>query len=144
MKNFLIFLLFVAMCAGIYMLVFPKDSRSKILMEGRSFRVEIADTDFLRAKGLSGHKPLSDYEGMLFMFDRPDTYGFWMKDMTFPIDIIWIDENWKIVHIENSVSPNTYPQSFYPDFPAKYVLEVKAGVSQYLHVLIDSHVVFSK
>ncbi len=67
---------------------------------------------------------------MLFVFDKPDIYSFWMKDMLFPIDMIWISEDGKVVYIERDARPESYPNSFIPDAPAKYVLEVNAGFSE--------------
>src|SRR3989338_5744277 len=79
--------------------------RSELILNGKVFLVEIVDTFILREKGLSGHKPILDNEGMFFVFDKPDNYGFWMKDMQFPIDIIWLNKDLKIIYIEKSVSP---------------------------------------
>ena len=58
-----------------------------------------------RLKGLSIKNTLNESEGMLFPFDTPGEYSFWMKDMKFPIDIIWIDSNYKIVYIEKNLQP---------------------------------------
>lgn len=88
---------------------------------------EVADTPAVRERGLSGHAPLSANEGMLFVFDKEDEHGFWMKDMLFSIDIIWIDSNYTIVSIKENAAPESYPDVFYPSSPAKYVLEVRAG-----------------
>lgn len=101
---------------------------------GKAFTIEIANTDDLREKGLSGHTPLTDTEGMLFVFPAPGKYGFWMKDMTFPIDIIWIDEQGMVVHVEHSVATSTYPTILYPTNESLYVLEIKAGQSKSLRV----------
>ncbi len=114
------------------------------MLGGKSFFVEIASTNESKVKGLSFHKPLLEDEGMIFVFDTPDTYGFWMKDMTFPIDIIWIDENLRIVHIEKSLSPSTYPHIFYPESPVRYVLEITSGQSDELKIKIGDTVVFQK
>jgi len=94
---------------------------------GQILSVEIADTATLRSKGLSNRPSLQTGTGMIFIFDKPDIYGFWMKDMNFPIDILWIDADWKIVSIEKNVSPDTYPKTFTPSKPIKYVLETNAG-----------------
>lgn len=91
---------------------------------------EVASTAPAREKGLSGHRPLGEQEGMLFVFDKDDTYGFWMKDMQFAIDIIWIDAEGKIITIAKNVEPASYPEVFYPARPARYVLEVPAGFAQ--------------
>jgi uncharacterized protein len=89
----------------------------------------IADIDALRQHGLSDRESLDQNTGMLFVFEKPDYHGFWMKDMHFSIDMLWLDETFKIVHIAKDVAPETYPQSFISTEPAKYVLEVNAGYS---------------
>jgi uncharacterized protein len=91
------------------------------------FKVGIARTDAEREQGLSGRKSLAANEGLLFIFDAPDYYGFWMKDMNFSIDVIWFDSSYRAVYIVPNMSPASYPQSYTPAAPAQYVLEVPAG-----------------
>lgn len=91
------------------------------------FTVKLANTPALRAQGLSGTIPLEDKQGMLFKFDIPGNYGFWMKDMSYPLDFIWIDENKRIVSITENIYPESYPAVFYPDTAVLYALEVPAG-----------------
>ncbi len=114
-----------------------------VVLGGKSFNVEVARTEFELERGLSGHKPLADNEGMIFVFSKPDRHGFWMKDMNFPIDILWIDENFKIVHIEKSVLPQSFPKVFYPEASVLYVLEISAGLTSDLLVKVGDQVVFS-
>jgi uncharacterized membrane protein (UPF0127 family) len=90
----------------------------------------VASTRAEQEHGLSDVPYLASTTGMLFVFDKPDDYGFWMKDMEFPLDIIWLDQSFKIIHIEHDLSPSTYPNVFYPGSPAKYVIEVNAGIAQ--------------
>lgn len=92
-----------------------------------TYRVTIADTEEERAQGLSGVVSLKADEGMLFMFPKADYYGFWMKDMHFPLDFVWIDSSWHIVGTTKNVSPSSYPSSFYPPRPAQYVLEIPSS-----------------
>jgi uncharacterized membrane protein (UPF0127 family) len=93
-----------------------------------TLNIEVANTNEAREKGLSGRSGLAPNEGMLFIFREPGYYGFWMKDMKFPIDIAWLDQNKKIIFIAKDVSPYTYPQVFMPtSTPALYVLETGAG-----------------
>jgi uncharacterized membrane protein (UPF0127 family) len=94
---------------------------------GQNLVASVADTPLARSRGLSGTTSLNNKNGMLFKFEQADEHGIWMKDMTVPIDIIWIDEQNRVVSIEDNVSPSTYPKVFKPDMPAKYVLEVTAG-----------------
>jgi hypothetical protein len=87
----------------------------------------IVNTPESRTLGLSGRESLPEDTAMLFVFDKPGIYKFWMKDMNFPIDIIWLDENKKIIHIEENIAPETYPASFGPEKDSLYVLEANAG-----------------
>ncbi|HXK31556.1 MAG TPA: DUF192 domain-containing protein, partial [Candidatus Paceibacterota bacterium] len=70
---------------------------------------------------------LKDGRGMLFVFDTEGEWGICMKDMNFPIDIIWVGQDGTVVTVAKDVSPDTYPQAFYPSVPARFVLEVPAG-----------------
>ncbi len=100
--------------------------RSKIVINGKTIYVEIADTEEKRTKGLSNHKPLQENEGMLFIFKTPDYYGFWMKNMTFDLDFIWIN-NYKVVDLTKNVSHRNQNAIYIPSNPANMVLEVNAG-----------------
>lgn len=108
----------------------PKSSFSEVFIAGQSIRVDLVATEADRTRGLSGRTGLDRDQGMLFVFDVPAIYGFWMKDMLFPIDIIWISENGLVVDIKESAEPSSYPEIFSPKAPAKYVLEVNAGFSR--------------
>ena len=79
-----------------------------------------------RRQGLSGVDRLGEREGKLFVFDESGRYGIWMKDMNFAIDVFWIDENLRIVHIEENVLPSTYPAVFNTPEPARFILETNA------------------
>lgn len=94
---------------------------------GAKIVVEIAETPGARAQGLSGRISLPEKTGLLFIFDHPGQPGFWMKEMNFPIDIIWLDDNWKVVDITVDARPENYPEIYLPRSPVHYVLEVNAG-----------------
>jgi uncharacterized protein len=104
--------------------------RELIALGGNLVTADIADTPEKRTLGLSGRTTLLPDTGMLFVFDQPGAHGIWMKDMRFPIDILWIDAHYTIVHIEKNVSPDTYPSSFTPPVPALFVLELPDGFTQ--------------
>jgi uncharacterized membrane protein (UPF0127 family) len=103
----------------------------RVIISDKTVLVEIADEDAEIQKGLGDRISLADDAGMLFVFQKPLTPGFWMKDMKFPIDVVWIDENLTIVAISPSLAVESYPQSFAPPVPVKYVLEVNSGLSAY-------------
>ena len=113
-----------------------------IEIAGKTIKVEIADTSILQEKGLSGRKVLQEDEGMLFVFENLGKYSFWMKEMNFPIDIIWIGENFKIIYIKKSALPKSYPETFSPNENAKYVLEVLAGFSEKNNLQVGDSVKF--
>ncbi|HLP44293.1 MAG TPA: DUF192 domain-containing protein [Candidatus Nanoarchaeia archaeon] len=106
--------------------------------------VDLADDPAKRTRGLSGRTSLETGTGMLFIFEKSGTYGFWMKDMNFSIDILWLDETGKIVHIEKSLSPDTYPKTVTPASPAKYVLELPAGFSHSENIQVGDTIVLPK
>lgn len=92
--------------------------------------VEIASTPQARERGLSGRAGLGAGQGMLFIFESDGSWGIWMKNMRFAIDIIWVDSAGRVVTIAPAVSPETYPKVFYPSLSARYVLEVPAGFTR--------------
>lgn len=98
-----------------------------IQLKGQTVRVSVADTGSTRGQGLSGRAGLAADEGMLFVFPEDGEYAFWMKDMLFSIDILWLSANGEVVYMAQNISPDTYPQSFRSDVPARYVLELPAG-----------------
>jgi uncharacterized membrane protein (UPF0127 family) len=104
-----------------------RESTATLSVGTYRFRVEVADTDEKRVLGLGGRDTLAGESGMLFAFSRPDFHGIWMKGMRFSIDILWLDERFKVVDIKEHVAPETYPQAFHPKVPAYYVLEISAG-----------------
>jgi uncharacterized membrane protein (UPF0127 family) len=105
-----------------------------VTIHNHSFTVEYADSPDEQVKGLSGRASLAPDHGMLFRFNAADTHCFWMKDMRFALDIIWINSDKKVVHLESNVSPQTYPKSYCPAEPARYVLEVNAGTTKALNL----------
>ena len=97
------------------------------VVKNLDLNLEVADTDAKREQGLSGRSKLPDNQGMLFSFEQPSFQSFWMKDMSFSLDFLWLDENKEIVDLTQNVAPETYPGTFSPKKPVKYVVEVGAG-----------------
>ncbi|OGZ60673.1 MAG: hypothetical protein A2919_02125 [Candidatus Spechtbacteria bacterium RIFCSPLOWO2_01_FULL_43_12] len=100
---------------------------STVSINGMLIEVELARIPAEWEQGLSGRSHLPAGSGMLFVFEQPGMYSFWMKDMQFPIDIIWFGENHEIVDITKNLQPGSFPQTFSPQVPAQYILEVNAG-----------------
>ena len=105
-------------------LPYPK---TQIIIKNTVIGTYMATTEVDQKQGLSNKKILPSGMSMLFVFDNEDRHGMWMKDMNFPLDMIWIDKYKKIIHQVSNISPSTYPHVFYPDTNDKYVLELPAG-----------------
>lgn len=95
-----------------------------------SYRAEVAATSDRQARGLSGRLCLGADQAMLFSYTSPGDYCYWMKDMNFAIDMVWLDADKQITTIESDVRPDTYPTSFCPDRPSQFVVEVPAGTAR--------------
>ena len=94
--------------------------------------VDVVNTPKDMERGLSGRKELGNDQGMLFIFESAGDYSFWMKDMNFNLDIIWLNEKLQVVDIKEKFAPCT-PQScpiYTPQAAARYVLEVNADYCQ--------------
>lgn len=109
---------------------------------GAIFKTEISDTPALQRQGLSGRNSIGENQAMLFVFKENNYHSFWMKDMNFSIDMIWINESKQIVHIEKNVSPDSYPKTFQSPTLAKYVLEVQAGAVKKRGIKVGDSVSF--
>lgn len=128
----LIFVLIIMIFITLLFFIPLTDNNDKVCFEdGFCVNVEIRDTPEERTLGLMFREYLDEKDGMLFIFEQPAEYSFWMKNMKIPIDIIFLNENKEIVTIHSSVPPcvseecELYP----PSEPALYVVEVKAGFS---------------
>ncbi len=103
-------------------------------------RVEIADSASELTKGLSGRSDMGDKDGLFFIFPDTDYHGIWMKDMRFPIDIIWISEELEVIGITKNVSPESYPKVFRPEKPVRYVLETEVGHADLVGIHVGNKV----
>ena len=106
--------------------------------------VQIADNDSSRMKGLMFQEQLPFDKGMLFIFDKPDSYSIWMPNMKFYLDVIWFDSKGHVVHIEENVQPcqtaleiQTCPD-ITTDEDSLYILEVTSGFVDKLNITKDS------
>ncbi len=100
----------------------------KLQLVNTTFEVEILQTEEDKIRGLSGTKSLAQNRAMLFDFEHEGTWGIWMKDMNYAIDIIWTDKDGKVIHIVKDAQPSSYPDTiFRPTAPARYVIETISG-----------------
>lgn len=95
---------------------------------GASVKAEVANTIPKRIEGLMSKKSLPSNQGMLFIFDGENYHGIWMMNMSFPIDILWINKDLKIIDVAESVPPCKFNcPVYFPNEKALYVLEVNSG-----------------
>ena len=118
-----------------------KEIKSACINE-KCFSVEIADENSERVSGLSNRDSLNENQAMLFIFKEETIPNFWMKDMKFPIDIIWIDENLEISGIQKNLSPceEDFCPTFKPKKKIKYALEINAELSEEFNLEIGDEV----
>ena len=119
----------IILVLGGFLYAFYNSSKPIVEIKGHSFQVELARTDKEKQIGLSKYtKSIPQDNGMLFIFDKPGFYSFWMKDMKFPIDIIFINQN-KIVTIYQNV-PVKKLTIYSPATASDKVLEINANLSK--------------
>ncbi len=106
-----------------------------------AFAVSVADEPAEREQGLSGVPSLKQYEGKLFIFDEAAKYGIWMKEMRFPIDILWFDEQFTLIHVVENATPDSYPANFAPPKNARFVLEINAYSAKTLGIDIGQQLI---
>jgi uncharacterized membrane protein (UPF0127 family) len=122
--------------------MFNASSTITITAPHGNINTEVSSTTGERELGLSGRTRLAPDSGMLFIFPNPGIYGFWMKDMNFPIDIVWIDESHNVVSINSDVATSTYPDSLFPPSNISYVLELNAGAAREFGIATGTSLVF--
>jgi uncharacterized membrane protein (UPF0127 family) len=130
---FLIFFLFLPA------LVLAGENNKKICFNETCVNAEIVDSEASRAQGLMFREVLPEKSGMLFIFPGDGVYSFWMKNTLIPLDIIWLDKDFKVVHIKSFIPPcRTFDcPSYNPGLEARYVLEVNAGFALFHRIEIN-------
>jgi len=121
-----------------------KFPQGTIMVDKVPLQVQIADSEPRRIRGLMFQDQLPYDQGMIFVFEKPGLYSLWMLNMQFSLDMIWFDQDGKIVHIEKDVPPCKTAleiatcQSVIPDEEAVYVLEVTSGFIDHNNITKDS------
>ena len=119
--------------------------KAKVTVKGFELNADIPTTSELMAKGLAVKNQLKENEAMLFVFEESAKRSFWMKDMKFPIDIIWLDSDGNVVHIEQNLQPCVSVlicTSYSPNIESQYVLETVAGFTQRHNVSVGTDIDF--
>ena len=133
----ILIILLVAFLMFIYLL--PKTPIAEI--NGHIFSLYLAKTSEEQSVGLAKYNKINQNQGMLFLFQRADNYSFWMKDMQFPIDIIFIENN-KVVDVFQNVpvSPNDNLPVYTTKTKANKVLEINSGLAKKYNIKIGTEV----
>lgn len=102
------------------------------------FTAILAQTPDTRTQGLSGTSQLAADQAMLFAFTHDDRWSIWMKDMNYPIDVVWLDADKHVVYIVKNMAPDTYPKQYAPERAARYVVELPAGTVEAKSIGLNS------
>jgi uncharacterized membrane protein (UPF0127 family) len=128
------------MCVSLFLHRHVKFEGRKIRIKGRRFTAYVADSPIKQMLGLMHWKGLKRNECMLFVFGRDARYGFWMRNMNFSIDIVWLGEDWRVVDFVENAKPS---RSFFdfktmkPRGNSRYVLEFRKGTVRELNIFLD-------
>lgn len=117
----------------------PQHQRATIQLNNHTLTLEIVTSTQDIQQGLSDRRSMPIDQGMLFVFDHPDRYSFWMQRMHFPLDIIWLNQG-VVVDRVTLLSPNgnEEPASHIPTSTADRVLELNAGRATFYQLQIGS------
>lgn len=145
--NLFLFLIFFSLAflasllIGYKLLLVSDEPRVKI--KNITFTVEIARTPEEKRIGLSNRNFLPEKQGMLFVYDKPGRYSFWMKEMLIPLDFIWINNN-QIVGLTENVQPEDYqpPLTLSLEIESTSILEVNAGTIEKFNFQIGDRIEF--
>ncbi len=114
------------------------DNHTKMSINGMRFSYEIAKTREVQVRGLSGRSYLAPDQAMVFSYRNTAEQCFWMKDMLFSIDIVWLDDQNRVSAIEPNVGNDTYPKEFCHQ--GRNVIEFVAGNAAGLNLKIGDQV----
>ncbi len=124
--------------------MFVKEGEVRFVRDGKVLKkidVEIAENEAERAKGLMYRPYMPDSLGMLFIFERPEPQAFWMKNTQIALDIIYVDEDRKIVSIQKNARP--FSEESLPSLgEAQYVVEVNAGYTDLHGINVGDRIEF--
>lgn len=116
-------------------------------LHGHTYRITVLRTEDELHKGLSGTDSLQTDHAIVFVFPREEKWSIWMKDMNYPIDILWLDGDKNVVYAEKDAQPSTYDKDdpnnskqFVPDKAARYVIEMASGTIERTGITIGDSV----
>lgn len=128
--GFFILLVIIIDIIFFFIIFSSEESDGEVCFDKGCFNVEIADEANERVNGLMGRENLDKDDGMLFIFDKEEVQGFWMKNTLISLDIIWIGSNNEVVYIKKGTIPCVEEdcEIYFSNESALYVLEINAGM----------------
>jgi uncharacterized protein len=131
----------VAIAAAVWLL--RKEDQPQVTINGKTWNVELATTQYVQEKGLAERDSLADDAGMLFIYPREKILTFWMKDCLIPLDIAFIDKDMRVINTETMAVEPDGRTRYSSSKPAQFALEVPAGALKRAGVQPGSKVIFS-
>lgn len=128
-KKILIGILVVLGIVLLFLVLISNIKSPSLKVRGKTFSLYVTKTDKDKQVGLSKYNNISNGKGMIFIFDKPGYYPFWMKGMKFPIDIIYIKDDKVVTVLKDLRAESSDSVIYYPTTPANKVLEINAGLS---------------
>lgn len=121
-------LIVVIAISGVGLLWWQMDSQqSSLRLNGQSYHISVLRTQNDLTRGLSGTESLATNEAMVFVFPKDAKWEIWMKDMNYPIDIVWLDSAKNVIYTVKDAQPSSYPKTFKPETDSRYVIELPSG-----------------
>lgn len=115
---------------------------TKLWLGNGVFRIDIASNKSTREKGFSRKSEIAVDQALLMIFPSEDRWDIWMKDMNFPIDIVWLNKDKKVVYIVKNAPIDNPTRVYKPETPALYVLELPAGTTTNKSITINKTAIF--
>jgi len=146
MKRKILFIIFLIILATIAAVLIKNKKENRVCFGKNCLEVELATTAAETSRGLMFKKSLAPNKGMLFVFRKEGNYPFWMKNTLIPLDIIWINENKKVVFISGNTQPCQEESPCFlinPGKNAKYVLEINGGLAEKIGLTVGDKMNFS-
>jgi uncharacterized membrane protein (UPF0127 family) len=139
------FILIIAISGAIFMFFKSINQINYIdaYIGSEQYKLELADTEAKRVKGLSERNSLGDLHGMLFDFKQDGDWRMWMVQMRFAIDIIWLDADKKVIFIKTNAKPADFPERYSAKQNSRYVIELNNGSVEQLGLKVGDKIDFS-
>lgn len=138
-------LVLMLVLAAAFYVVWPQvQPRTTLRIGDGVFTAQVAATETDRQAGLSGTSQLGADKAMIFVFDSDDKWPIWMKDMNYPLDIVWLNQQKQVVYIVKNAQPGSYPKTYKPTKLARYVIELAAGSADSKTIRVGGAAVFDE